>query len=207
MPLARYAMYAKGIDVWCAPTWDNGDTWVATLRHIAKEGRVYVIGVAPLLRGSDVPKDVPGRTDLWGGKDDWMSRGFSTIVGPDGDILAGPLLEKEGILYADLDVDRARASRYQFDPVGHYARPDIFRLTVNDEEMPPAVSLNGDRPSQAAQRVAEKPPVRVGERRALVAVRHDLLSLGDSIREVRRRDIRRAHAEVQPLHGARVVNR
>src|SRR5712691_5072754 len=150
MPLARYAMYAKGIDVWCAPTWDNGDAWVATLRHVAKEGRVYVIGVAPLLRGSDVPEDVPGRHELWGGAADWMSRGFSTIVGPDADILAGPLLEKEGILYADLDVDRARAIRYQFDPVGHYARPDIFRLTVNDEEMPPAVSLNGDRPSQAA---------------------------------------------------------
>ena len=84
MPLARYAMYQQGIDVWCAPTWDTSDVWVSTLRHIAKEGRVFVIGVAPLLRGSDVPDDVPGRGELWGGDDDWMSRGLSTIVGPQG---------------------------------------------------------------------------------------------------------------------------
>src|SRR5712691_10878518 len=120
MPLARYAMYAKGVDVYLAPTWDNSDMWVATLRHIAKEGRLYVIGVAPLLRGSDVPDDVPGRNDVWGGEDDWMSRGFSTIVAPGGDILAGPLVEKEGILYAELDPATARSSRHQFDPVGHY---------------------------------------------------------------------------------------
>ena len=110
MPLARYAMYAKGVDVWVAPTWDQGDTWVATLRHIAKEGQVFVIGVAPLLRGSDVPDDVPGR-ELWGGEDDWMNRGYSCIVAPSGELLAGPLVEEEGILYAELDASTARASR------------------------------------------------------------------------------------------------
>src|SRR5712691_3517804 len=143
MPLARFAMYAQGIDVWCAPTWDNGDTWVATLRHIAKEGRVYVIGVAPLLRGSDVPEDVPGRHELWGGAADWMSRGFSTIVGPDGEILAGPLVEEEGILYAEIDAARARASRHQFDPVGHYSRPDVFQLVVRTHANRPVVSGDG----------------------------------------------------------------
>jgi nitrilase len=132
MPLARYAMYAKGIDVWCAPTWDNGDSWVATLRHIGKEGRCYVIGVAPLLRGSDVPEDVPGRHELWKGDDDWMSQGFSAICGPNGEILAGPLVREEGILYAELDVDAARGVRYRFDPVGHYSRPDVFHLIVNE---------------------------------------------------------------------------
>jgi nitrilase len=137
MPLARFAMYAKGVDVWVAPTWDQGDAWVATLRHIAKEGRVWVIGVAPLLRGSDVPDGVPGKGELWHGADDWMNRGYSSIVDPDGEIVAGPLVEEEGILYAEIDPARARASRYEFDPVGHYSRPDVFRLTVNEDPTPP----------------------------------------------------------------------
>ena len=129
MPLARAAMYAQGVDIYLAPTWDTSDTWIATLRHIAKEGGVHVIGVAPLLRGSDVPIDLRG--DIYGEDDDWMSRGLSTIVDPAGDILAGPLLEQEGILYAKIDVAQARQQRRMFDAVGHYARPDVFTLAVN----------------------------------------------------------------------------
>jgi nitrilase len=143
MPLARYALYAKGIDVWAAPTWDNSDVWVPTLRHIAKEGRVYVIGVAPLLRGSDVPADLPGRDDLYGGEDDWLSRGHSAIVGPRGEVLAGPLVEREGILYAELDAAAARAARLEFDPVGHYARPDVFRLLVDVRPRVPVADEEG----------------------------------------------------------------
>jgi nitrilase len=146
MPLARYALYAKGIDVWAAPTWDNSDVWVPTLRHIAKEGRVHVVGVAPLLRGSDVPADLPGRDELYGGEEDWLSRGQSTIVGPRGEILAGPLVEQEGILYAELDPARARAARIEFDPVGHYARPDVFRLVV-DERRRARVVTEHDEPA------------------------------------------------------------
>ncbi|HCP62804.1 MAG TPA: nitrilase, partial [Actinobacteria bacterium] len=137
MPLARYAMYAQGVDVWCAPTWDNSDVWVSTLRHIAKEGRVFVIGVAPLLRGSDVPPDIPGRDELWGGEDDWMCRGYSAIVDPSGSVLAGPLVEEEGILYAEVDASVARAARQEFDPVGHYSRPDVFRLSIDTSARPP----------------------------------------------------------------------
>lgn len=136
MPLARFAMYAKGIDVWCAPTWDNSDGWISTLRHIALEGRVFVIGVAPLLRGSDVPDDVPGRQEVWGGEDDWMCRGATAIVGPGGEVLAGPLMEEEGILYAELDAATARRSRAEFDAVGHYSRPDVFRLSVDERAKP-----------------------------------------------------------------------
>ena len=129
MPLARVAMYAQGVEVWVAPTWDNSDTWVATLRHIAKEGRCFVIGVAPCQRGSDIPEEWRGQ--LYGGDEDWLSRGFSTIVGPEGEILAGPVLEKEEILYAELDVAKARSSRRELDVVGHYSRPDVFTLTVD----------------------------------------------------------------------------
>jgi nitrilase len=138
MPLARAAMYAQGVEIYVAPTWDNSDTWVATLRHIAKEGRCYVIGVAPLLRASDVPEELRG--DIYKDDDtDWMCRGYSTIVAPGGDVLAGPLLEEEGILYAEVDVANVQASRREFDPVGHYARPDVFTLTVNTKPQQPVV--------------------------------------------------------------------
>jgi nitrilase len=129
MPLARAAMYAKGVDIYLAPTWDNSDSWVATLRHIAKEGRCYVIGVAPLLRGSDVPEELRGETYADG--DDWMSRGFATIVQPGGEIIAGPISETEAILYAEIDVATVAQHRHFFDPVGHYSRPDVFELKVN----------------------------------------------------------------------------
>ena len=128
MPLARAAMYAQGIDVYLAPTWDNSDAWLATLQHIAKEGRVYVLGVTPVLRGSDVPEQLRGDTYH---PEDWMSRGNTTVVGPDGTILAGPLIGEEGILYADIDLNRIRQQRHEFDVAGHYARPDLFTLHVN----------------------------------------------------------------------------
>jgi nitrilase len=130
MPLARAAMYAQGVEIYLAPTWDNSEEWVATLQHIAKEGRTYVVGVAPLLRGSDVPEDLRGeiyRADV----DDWMSRGHTTIVGPGGQVLAGPVVDREEIVYAEIDTDQVRDQRRLFDPVGHYARPDVFRLTVD----------------------------------------------------------------------------
>jgi nitrilase len=139
MPLARTAIYAKGVDIWTAPTWDNDENWIANLRHIAREGRVYVIGVCMLLRGSDIPDDIPGR-ELWGGEDDWANPGWSAIVDPDGQVLAGPLIQEEGILTAEVDAQVARAQRYQFDPVGHYSRPDVFRLTVNDTPKPSVTS-------------------------------------------------------------------
>jgi nitrilase len=143
MPLARYALYAQGIDVYVAPTWDNSDMWVPTMRHIAKEGRIHVIGVTFCLRGSDVPADLPGRDDLYARDDEWLAKGNSCIVGPDGALLAGPLEESVGIIYAEIDVEAARRARREFDPVGHYGRPDVFRLLVDTQEKPAAALRDG----------------------------------------------------------------
>lgn len=128
MPLARVAMYEQGIDVLLAPTWDNSDEWVPTLRHIAKEGQIYVVGVTACLRGSDVPRDLSDADDLYGGADDWMSKGNTTIVAPGGEIIAGPLVGEVGTLFATIELDRIAAGRRMFDPVGHYARPDVLAL-------------------------------------------------------------------------------
>jgi nitrilase len=137
MPLARAAIYAQHCDIYLAPTWDNSDTWVATLRHIAKEGRQFVIGVAPLLRGSDVPEDLRGT--LYGLEEDWMSRGHTTIVAPGGEVLAGPVLDREEIVCAVLDITAVREQKRMFDPVGHYARPDVFTLHVDTRAKSPVV--------------------------------------------------------------------
>jgi nitrilase len=130
MPLARTALYRDGIDLYLAPTWDNSDAWVPTLRHIAREGRVFVIGVNSCLRAGDVGDDIPGHDELYGDPDDWMSQGNTTIVGPDGNVVAGPLIGEEGMLLADLDLDAVRRARQQFDPTGHYARNDVLELVV-----------------------------------------------------------------------------
>jgi nitrilase len=144
MPLARAAVYAQGIDIYVAPTWDNSPTWVPTLQHIAKEGRIHVIGVTAFQRAGDVSGAVPGLEALYNsGEDEWVSRGNTTIVGPEGEILAGPLVGEAGTIYAELDLGAARVSRRQFDPTGHYNRPDVFRLTV-DTRAKPAVTYESE---------------------------------------------------------------
>ena len=144
MPLARFALYSQGVDIWVAPTLATHEPWVATMRHIAREGVCHVIGVAPAARFSELPDSVPERDRLWRGAEphgDWMLDGYSVIVDPTGTVLAGPLVREEGILYAELDLDAARARRRLFDPVGHYNRPDVFRLVVDDRPKPHLVSL------------------------------------------------------------------
>ena len=149
MPLARAALYAQGVELYVAPTWDNSDVWVPTLRHIAKEGRTYVIGVTSCIRATDLPPGLPGRADLYGGPEDWLSRGNTVIIGPEGELLAGPLIGEEGVLYAEIDAGRARSSRQQFDPVGHYNRADIFRLCVDTSPRPAVIETPGPFSPQA----------------------------------------------------------
>ena len=134
MPLARYYLYSQGVDIWAAPTLAQGDGWIATMRHIALEGRCFVIGVNPCLHVDQIPDDFPHRDSLWTVDDDsdgWVEPGNSIIVDPTGKIMAGPARREETILYADLDLASVHAARRFFDPVGHYSRPDIFQLHVD----------------------------------------------------------------------------
>ncbi|MFN8519230.1 MAG: carbon-nitrogen hydrolase family protein [Chloroflexota bacterium] len=148
MPLARYYLYSQGIDVWVAPTLALGDPWVATMRHIAREGRLYVVGVNPCLRVDQIPPDFPGRDRVWhvdaDDEDrDWVSPGNSVIVGPTGQLLAGPVRHEEAILYAEVDPAAVRAARRYFDPTGHYTRPDVFRLAVDTRSRPAVTQATG----------------------------------------------------------------
>jgi nitrilase len=132
MPLARMALYAKGVELYLAPTADSRDTWQATLRHIACEGRCFVLGCNQYVTKAMYPADLPGIADL-AGQPEVMCRGGSAIVSPLGEVIAGPLWDQEGILYADLDLADVVRAKYDFDVVGHYARPDVFQLTVNEQ--------------------------------------------------------------------------
>jgi nitrilase len=128
MPLARFALYDSGIEIYLAPTADDGETWQASLVHIARESRAYVISPSHFQRASAYPKDFPLRDELDGVE--VLGRGGSAILSPDGAYLAGPLYDEEAILYAELDPDQLLAERQRFDPVGHYHRPDVLRLKV-----------------------------------------------------------------------------
>jgi nitrilase len=136
MPLARAAVYAEGVDLYLAPTWDRGENWLATLRHIAREGRCYVVGISIANRAGDVPEDIPGREELWP-EDGWIHEGWSAILAPDGELLAGPAVETDTILVAEVDTELIAASRARFDVAGHYARPDVLTLSVNTKPMAP----------------------------------------------------------------------
>jgi nitrilase len=128
MPLARFALYDSGIEIYLAPTADDGDSWQPTLVHIARESRAFVVSPCHFQRASAYPDDFPLREELEG--IDVLGRGGSAILGPDGEYLAGPLYDEEGILYADLDPNRVIEERQRFDPIGHYHRPDVLRLKV-----------------------------------------------------------------------------
>ncbi len=142
MPLARMAMYAAGVDIYLAPTADSRDMWVATMRHVACEGRCFVLSCCQYVTKDMYPADLEVRQELEG-LPDVLSRGGSLIVSPLGQVLAGPLYGEEGILTADLDLDEIAQGRFDLDVTGHYARPDVFRLTVNQDAQPPVRFLEG----------------------------------------------------------------
>jgi nitrilase len=141
MPLARFHMYAQGVDLWIAPTLAVGDSWIATLQHLARENRMFVVGVNPVLHADQIPATFPHRDRLvppayLEENGAWLEEGNTAIIAPTGSILAGPVREKEEILIADLDLGAVTAGRRYLDPAGHYNRPDVFRLYVDTSPRP-----------------------------------------------------------------------
>lgn len=138
MPLARFSLYAQGVEIYVAPTYDEGENWLATLRHIALEGRCWVLGSGSALHARDLAPDFPHREALLADAPEWINDGDSVVVSPAGKVVAGPLHREAGILYADIDTALVAPSRRTFDVAGHYARPDVFDLRVNRQ---PAASV------------------------------------------------------------------
>ena len=140
MPLLRSTMYAKGIQIWCVPTVDDRDIWQASMRHIAYEGRNFLVSACqfqPRPPGDNIkdktwPKDKP------------LIRGGSVIISPMGEVLAGPLYNKDGLISAEIDLNDIVKARYDMDPMGHYSRPDVFKLTVDEQERPPIFRIGSD---------------------------------------------------------------
>ena len=141
MPLARVALYESGVELYIASTADDGDEWQATLVHIARESRAYVISPCHFQRASSYPDDFPLASELEGAGT--LGRGGSAILAPDGSYLAGPLYDEEGILYAELDPAQLLAERQRFDPVGHYSRPDVLQLSVRAPDATPSTRPSG----------------------------------------------------------------
>jgi nitrilase len=147
MPLARMAIYAQGVELYVAPTADSRDSWQATVRHIACEGRCFVLSCCQFATKTMYPADLEVQEEL---RDmpEVLSRGGSAIVTPLGEYLAGPLFGTEGILTADLDLAQVIEGKYDFDVAGHYARSDVFRLAVNTAAAPPVQSFSNDAGSE-----------------------------------------------------------
>jgi nitrilase len=137
MPLYRTAMYAKGVQVWCAPTVDDRQRWASSMQHIALEGRTFVLSANQYATRSDYPSDYD--TEYGNDPNTVLIGGGSCIVDPHGMFLAGPDRSGETILTAELDLGEITRGTFDFDPVGHYARPDVFRLSVDEEKKAPVV--------------------------------------------------------------------
>jgi len=153
MPLARTAMYSKGVQIYLAPTADSRDTWTSTLQHIACEGRCFVLGCNQFSTKAMYPDDLKTSREL-ADLPEVLCRGGSAIVSPLGELIAGPLYGQEGILYADLDMSEVIQARYDFDPVGHYSRSDVLQLLINERPASPVVVADAD-PQEAVAAESE----------------------------------------------------
>lgn len=129
MPLARQAMYSFGTEIYLAPTWDSSDNWLLSMRHIAREGGMFVINVCQAVRRDDIPDHYEFKQH-YPENSEWINSGNSCIISPRGEMIAGPSLNKQEILYADLDLGLIAKSKRMFDVTGHYARPDVFGYEV-----------------------------------------------------------------------------
>jgi nitrilase len=140
MPMLRMAMYSKNVTIYCAPTADDRDTWLSSMQHIALEGRCFVMTACQFIRKKDFPDTV--RVSLGDSPDSVLMRGGSAVISPLGKVLAGPCFDSETILTTVLDLNDIGRGKFDFDVVGHYSRPDVFRLIVNESPMRPVVTDN-----------------------------------------------------------------
>lgn len=141
MPLARYALYAQGVEIYVAPTYDSGDAWIGTMQHIAREGCCWVINAGVAIHNKDIPEDFPERENLYPNTEEWINPGDSAVITPRGEIITGPYHNTQENIYAEIDIQDVAISRRGFDVAGHYSRPDIFTLNIDQK---PQTSISFD---------------------------------------------------------------
>ena len=132
MPMARQSMYLQGVQIHVAPTWDSSDNWQLSMRHIAREGGMFVIGVCSAVHMDDIPDKYEFK-ELYSENQTWINPGNSCIINPRGEIIAGPVAEKSELIYAKIDLDQIPAAKRMFDVTGHYGRPDVFKYKINKD--------------------------------------------------------------------------
>jgi nitrilase len=137
MPLARYALYSQGVEIYVAPTYDSGDAWIGTMQHIAREGRCWVICSGVALTRDDIPADFPNKESLYPESEFWINGGDSLVIAPGGEIVSGPMREEKGLLFSEIDSSKVAESKRALDVAGHYSRPDVFTLNVNTQSQSP----------------------------------------------------------------------
>ena len=142
MPLARYSPYSQGIEIYIAPTYDSGEAWIATMQHIAREGKCWVISCGVALERKDLPDDFPDIDRLYPVEEEWINPGDSLVVSPGGEIVSGPLSEEKGYIILDIDVELSSSSKRALDVAGHYSRPDVFKLQVDKSRQSPTYFKN-----------------------------------------------------------------
>jgi len=144
MPLARYALYAQGIEIYIAPTYDSGDAWLGTMQHIAREGKCWVLCCGVALQRQDLPDDFPNIEQLYPISDEWINPGNSVVISPNGEVVSGPLSKQKGHMIVDIDVELSSTSKRALDVAGHYSRPDVFTLEVDKTRQSPIQFKNED---------------------------------------------------------------
>ena len=137
MPLARYALYSQGIEIYIAPTYDSGEAWLGTMQHIAREGKCWVLCCGVALERQDLPDDFPNLEQLYPVTDEWINPGDSVVISPSGEIISGPLSKEKGHIIVDIDAELSTTSKRALDVAGHYSRPDVFTLEVNKVRQSP----------------------------------------------------------------------